>query len=153
MITPPDFDEFVFDALTTVLPDYNVIPDVDNTALWDEGADPMESFPLVVFSVSATESRVMGQAWDGSAPGMWDVTMLLTVLADPADMGSAVSTIYGAVHRLRYAKYEKTGVALAVHEVRAGQLFSNTGRVALVGGKSIVQKAGQFTMQIRETTD
>lgn len=154
MIAAPDFDTFVFDALTTLLPSYTVVPDVDNTALWDDGADPMEGFPLVVFSVSASESDPMRQVWDGTAPGAWSVTMHLTALADPADLGGVVSTVYGAVRSLRYARYdlEGTSESIVVQEVRATQLFSNTGRVALVGGKSIAQKSGQFTMEIRETT-
>ena len=155
MIAPPDFDEFVFDVLTTLFPDYTVVPDVDNTTLWEEGADPMEGFPLILFSVSATEADLMSQAWDGTTPGAWNVTMHLTALADPADLGAVVSAVYGGVHGLRYARYEEldgTLRSVVVQEVRANQLFSNTGRVALVGGKSIAQKSGQFTMEIRETT-
>ena len=148
-----DLDQVCMDLLELAAPGVRVLPDVDNTDLWQSGQDPFSFFPFLFFSVSGAEASESQNTWDDGGPVLWDVMLTVTLLAEPDVMTSLVSQVTQGIRALSYTGYQLEDdpqSQIAVQRVRTTRALSTTGRSLLAGGKAVAQTTGTFTFSIKE---
>ena len=140
------FDEIIFAHLQSQLPDYLVASDVANdVALADK---------TLLVNVAASEMDA-NDDWSSEESPLWAIEISVTLIADTASIGVCAREAHNAVKALQFKSIIDTesgdpAVKATVLRVTTSSAFTTFGQTALVGGKQMTQKTGQYSTVIKE---
>ena len=139
------FDDLIMGHLTTALPTFVVATDVSNDL-------PIPDRMLLVGIVAG--EFVTNDGWDSEESPLWEVTIDLQLIVKPSEATSAINAVHKAVKALQYQRIvdpENPDQNVAtILRVATSSVFSNVGQAAVVGGKPMIQKTGQYTTFFKE---